>query len=76
MAESALSNFPHVYRAFVDFNKRAANAGSVSCRVRRAFVDLGIVLLKMILVHRDFKMTIDNYFFEAREILYMSFFEC
>ena len=47
MAESALSNFPRVRRAFVDFNKRAANAGSVSCRVRRTFVDLGTVLLKV-----------------------------
>ena len=45
MAESALSNFPHVRRAFVDFNKRAVNAGSAFCRVRRAFVDLGTVLL-------------------------------
>ena len=42
MAESALSNFPRVRRAFVDFNKRA---GSAFCRVRRAFVDLGTVLL-------------------------------
>ena len=45
MAESALSNFPSVRRAFVDFNKRAANAGSAFCRVRHAFVDLGTVLL-------------------------------
>ena len=36
-----------VRRAFVDFNKRAANAGSAFCRVRRAFVDLRIVLLSI-----------------------------
>ena len=46
MAESALSNFLRVRREFVDFNKRAANAGSAFCRVRRTFVDLGTVLLK------------------------------
>ena len=47
MAESALSNFPRVHRTFVDFNKRAANAGSAFCRVRHAFVDLGSVLLRV-----------------------------
>ena len=29
IAESALSNFPRVHHAFVDFKKRAANAWSV-----------------------------------------------